>query len=421
MDEDTLLRNLRSRPPADPNYRPRLAASKTPVAPTVIPQPIYLGAGRPRAMLSATRLFAIFAILTISTGTGALFLAASQGPTSVVEPSPSSTPWAPPSGLVTEEPSPGVLLVTGDGAGRRLDIRPPDERGLAFGPDGAIWLVDDRGLVRLGQDETYPAPGTTVFFPDLTVAPDGTPWVLAHDTVASFRDGVWTDAPEFPGEVPAKALEVLLDGTVWARSTTTLARLDGDVWTASPIEDEQGPIPDYETIFAGDLASTSRGGLWVTICNTQIGSPGLPKGRENLLRFDGQAWQSDPPEMGDGRCATVLAAGPDGEVWASFADRPGALARHDGTGWEISPSDAGIPGIGGTGWLAPTMVVGHDGRLWATGYRPEGDVLGVYDGTTWTDVYGPIEDTRLTEQPLEVAPDGSIWLWTDKGILVVNQ
>ncbi len=66
------------------------------------------------------------------------------------------------------------------------------------------------------------------------------------------------------------------------------------------------------------------------------------------------------------------------------------------------------------------MIVAPDGRLWAAGASDRGLVLGVYDGTTWTDVFTDTEDLDLLERPLQVAPDGTIWLWVRNGFLVID-
>ena len=234
MDDMTLERSLRARPPVDPPYRPRLTHTPGITGPIdTPPQPM---TRRTRPMLTATRLVAAIAI--VSLGAGALLFSVGSDPSPVPAstPSPSPTTWTPPPGLVTEELAPGVLFAShaGVGSSRNGD--------LAFGADGGIWLLNAGRLMRVGDVGTHPGPSVGLAFADLSGSPDGALWSLAKGTVASFRDGAWTTAPAFPGDAPAKALEVLPDGTVWARSTTTLARLDGDAWTAYPIEDDQGQV-----------------------------------------------------------------------------------------------------------------------------------------------------------------------------------
>ena len=213
-------------------------------------------------------------------------------------------------------------------------------------PTGVSGCCNAGRLMRVGDVGSLPGPSVGLDFADLTGSPDGALWSLAKGTVASFRDGAWTTAPAFPGDAPAKALEVLPDGTVWARSTTTLARLDGDAWTAYAIEDDQGQVPDYVYLFPGGLASTPDGSLWVSICD----HTGNRSGR--LLRFDGSRFQPVTPPPPQVSCYSPLASGPEGELWAFIGTDPPALARFDGMTWNVSDADADIPRIAASGGYA---------------------------------------------------------------------
>jgi len=340
--------------------------------------------------------------------------------------SPTAT-WAPPSELAIEELAPGVMKATLAGVGSIE--RSGSKHDFTFDQHGDMWMLSPDGLRRVGDETSYPGPGSTDAYWDLTSAPDGALWAVANGTVASFRDDVWTDAPEFPGKPPASALEVLPDGTVWARSTTRLARLDGDTWTAYRITDEYGPISDSTYIFPGDLAWTLDGSLWVTTCyDYHDDDRGLvrSKDRGGLVRFDGTAFHpAAPPRPLDGCRVSPLASGTDGELWAYLAAELSTLARFDGTDWELSDDPVGIPRIHNPWMVVGFMVVAPDGRLWATG--DFGRVLGAFDGTTWTDASVPREErlgstgsvSNLLERPLRVAPDGSIWVWTLDGYFLV--
>ena len=360
-------------------------------------------------MLTATTTL-ITTIAVVSLGAGTLLFSAVSDPTPVpaTTPSPSPTSWTPPPGLDTEELAPGVLFAShaGVGSSRHGD--------LAFDADGGIWLLTTGRLKRVGDVGSLPGPSVGLDFADLTGSPDGALWSLAKGTVASFRDDVWTTVPAFPGDAPAKALEVLPDGTVWARSTTTLARLDGDTWTAYPIVDDQGQIADYVYLFPGGFASTPDGSLWVSICDHTGNRAG------QLLRFDGSKFQPVTPPPPQVNCYSPLASGPEGELWAFISTDPPALARFDGMAWKVSDADADIPHIAASGGYTGNMIVAPDGRLWAAGASDRGLVLGVYDGTTWTDVFTDTEDLDLLERPLQVAPDGTIWLWVRNGFLVID-
>jgi hypothetical protein len=292
----------------------------------------------------------------------------------------------------------------------------PYEFDFTFDREGDLWLLSPAGLLRVGDDTAYPSPGQMWHYPDLSSAPDGALWALANDTVASFRDGAWTAAPPFPGDAPADALEVLPDGTVWARSTTTLARLDGDAWTAHRITDEQGPVPERRRHFPGALSWTPDGSLWVTTNGARKRKTG------DLLRFDGEVFHPvELPVPVEGWIGP-LASGPDGELWAYLDADPPRLARFDGTDWGASGR---VPRIA-TDLCSGRMVSAPDGRLWAIPRKRgpqhhdcDGDVLGAYDGATWTGV-GALPESWLTEvAKLHMGPDGNLWVESAPGLFLI--
>jgi hypothetical protein len=437
MDEPTLQRTLRGPWPTESRYHPGLDAMRTGARRRLGSgrSDIVRTSGTPWSMpgsvagddrsgrhttgttVAISRLVAAIAIVAL--GTGAVLLAGGRVASPSATPSPSPVTWTPPPSLVTEEVAPGVLLTTDDGAGHLLRWQGgmPDS-DFAFAPDGSIWLLHGSELIRMGDEGRYPGPRGGFDMADLTAAPDGTLWALSEGTVASFRDRAWVTAPAFPGRAPAKALEVLPDGTVWARSTTTLARLDGDSWVAFPIADDQGPIPDYEFVFPGGLAWTPDGSLWLTACRSYH--------EPVLLRFDGTRFHASPPSA-QAECGPLLSTGPDGELWAwvliggGTRPRYAALARHDGTGWQVSPRAAGVPSIAAPGAFVGSMAVAPDGRLWAAGGTGDrGSMLGAFDGTVWTDVFGPVDPPVQGGGPTRVAPDGTVWLLTESGLLIID-
>lgn len=410
MDELTFQQSLRQRPPADPHYRLRLSTAPGAVAAAATPTSTDFTETRPR--LFALRLAMAGGIVALF---GGLLLAGLLTQPSERVPAPASSPtatWTPPPELTMEEIAPGVTQATlaGDSSFEAAD-GPYD---FTFDPHGGVWLLSPAGLQRVGDDTSYPSPGAVRTFSDLSPAPDGALWVLVDDTVASFRDGGWTEAPPFPGDTedPPGALEVLPDGTVWARSTTTLARLDDDAWTAYPIADEEGPVPDAGLVFPWDLAWTPDGSLWVTTNGAR------KRNRGDLLRFDGEVF--DPiglPVQVEGWVGPLV-SGHDGALWA-YLDNPPTLARFDGTAWE---SWGRVPRIQRTGICVGRMAAAPDGRLWAIARRGDipcaGDVLGAYDGATWTDALR--SDALLREDAqLRVAPDGNLWVEPAHGLFII--
>jgi hypothetical protein len=350
--------------------------------------------------------------LLITAGVAILYLGANPGPTA---PPPSPSPWALPSGLVTERIGRGILRIVDDGAGHVFPIPAPIQSlsgvydaDAAFTPDGKVWIVGAEGLIELGRDGLHPLPERLAGRVDLTAAPDGTLWMLANDTVASFRPAdpapAWDVAPAFPGGVRPEALEVLPDGQVWALSSTTLARLDAVGWAPFPIDREfvsEGGSPR--------LARTTDGTFWLRVFGSDD--------RRHLLRFDGDTFEEATP-VGAPREGQVMsvAAGPNGELWAYVkyddeADRDDALARHDGSSWRQVRPQVSVPNIAVRGFSDGNMVVGADGRVWAGTLS---DRLVAFDGSTWTEAIATGEQPRVCGQcmqmTLRVAPDGSVWV-----------
>jgi hypothetical protein len=334
--------------------------------------------------------------------------------------------WTPPPELTMEEVAPGVMRAMLPGAGSFKAASGPHD--FMFDAHGDLWLLSPAGLLRVGDDTTYPSPDSDgQGLADLSPAPDGALWALANDTVASFRDGAWTEAPPFPGDTEdgPRALEVLPDGTVWARSTTTLARLEGDAWTAYRITDDEGPVPDAGWVFPGDLAWTPDGSLWVTTCNTKVGV--RPKDRVRtvlpggLLRFDGEVFHQVAPLVPVQGCIGPLVSGPDGELWTYLDADPPRLARFDGTDWELFGAGAGIPRISWTGRTFGQMVAAPDGRLWviAAPSSMADRRLGTFDGATWTAADGLASYWVREGSTLRVAPDGNLWVEPAHGLFLI--
>jgi hypothetical protein len=199
MDEDTLQRSLRSRPPADPVYRPRLTNPRATIAPVGSTHPDRVPLHRPALRtrfltMNAPLKIAAVAVLALAVGIGVVQL---RPPTnnvgSDVSPSPSSSPlvwtsasieqdWPAP---VREEPvgdpvvipfADGYLDPRGDigsadmpwvdilrvdpcnnGACLDLGARVPSELMVPDDPWVAYGLVSDTDLdgvadVRLGMD-----------------------------------------------------------------------------------------------------------------------------------------------------------------------------------------------------------------------------------------------------------------------------
>jgi hypothetical protein len=365
-------------------------------------------------------------LATLALLAGTLILVAGSQPS----PSPFRS-WAPSPALDGAEVVPGVSRVTEDAAGRDLRDRPLEGmHRVAFTPDGGVWVLGVSELFRLGHDRAFPLPrGSNA---ELDAGPDGTLWAIFDGQVASFRGGAWTMGPAFAGT--ARGLEVLPDGQVWASSDTVLARLDGERWITVPLPGDvegidAGMTYPVASSLDGGLATSADGSLWLRASSG-----------DRLLRYDGTTWESIafPTDFR----VTLWAAGSDGVVWAYEDSGPWAdssrtsggcgpsrkhrVARFADGSWTVMPDR--IPGI----WLDQCyvgyMAVAPDGRLWATA----GDRIGFHDGAAWSDVLlqphdeaWPLPEGEAVEDwspqvPIAVAPDGSAWIWTRAGLVVID-
>ena len=210
-----------------------------------------------------------------------------------------------------------------------------DVGGLAFGPDGTLWLAAD-------------APGAV-----WSSADDGRGFVRELDqpgwrirSVVATSDGVWAAA----GNEDAGALWRRRDGT-WERF-------------------EMPTTGDVEVLAAlGDVA-------WVRVD---------PFGSDRLLRFDGTTFEE--VLEGDGLEILDVELTTDGRVWAIVGGR--FLYRSDDGGRSFArvvdaPETTAIAAQGDALWLATRSAVEHVAlvRLEAGVYTDELDLL---------DVLGPLD------------------------------
>lgn len=402
MDEDTLQRSLRARPPADPIYQSRFD-----VAPTSLARPVRRLPGDPTtrgpsAMFSATRVVA--AIVIVLSASGVFFLAGGSRPAPVgTAASPSPSPIR---GLVTEPVVPVVERVIGDGF--RLFDRPEDTsmNKTAIGPDGTIWMLETDRLFRVGEPETYSRDGFELrdepnwipgFDDGIQVARDGTLFTEAWP-VRSFDGSTWRTEREgylFPGQA---------HGEIWAYSGSLIARWDGDVWVEFPVPGWSGsPWP---------AAATSDGVVWMGRFDADRTSDVGYLWR--LGRFDGATVDDmSIPGIPADASPTLIAVGPDDTLWVYLWTRSGEghLARLTSDGWTIFHAEDGVPVVvdfyqGALGFMA----VGPDGSVWLTPRSPQDAECGgiaSFDGSVWTSY---LQDACIVD--LDVAPDGTVWVQT---------
>jgi hypothetical protein len=229
----------------------------------------------------------------------------------------------------------------------------------AAASDGAAWVVTPEGTTRFGAKQRLVDDATSEIWMAMAPGRDGQMAVMVSGT----RTGM-TSAPEL-GPV------LLADPT---GATTDLG--------VPPL-----PVGSFELAVADD-------GVWVAVTYPEPA----------LARWDG-GWQ--PVDLPEGALQlTAIAAAGDGAVWLGYLDDQGAyLARWSGSGWTTFPTST-FPG-------RPLVV-------------PGGSVMCASSGlsTACFDEAGPAaEPAALSVVPdfsneVRVAPDGSIWVYSEDVVRV---
>jgi len=145
-----------------------------------------------------------------------------------------------PAVTMTAEPvAPGVDRVRIRDGERQL--RGDWSGGVAVGPDGWVWVLGPDGIARIGGDGVIALPWSVrgLGGHDLTVAPDGSTWlVTAPGHLARFDSSGWTTFAA-PDHGTVTAVEAGPDGSIWAlskdaRNQPAVARLGEDGWAILP-------------------------------------------------------------------------------------------------------------------------------------------------------------------------------------------
>ena len=340
--------------------------------------------------------------------------------------------------LTVMEAEPGVFRVLHDG------VRDPSSRDgdLVVGDDESIWIVRQEDFVRLGHptEPWQEAPqGSEIWAFD--VARDGTVWVLDGQPaegdeyrnmdvvrLRSYENGSWTVHLE--GVDWFGPWTIAPDGTAWAAYPAegegqglVVARLGADGW-----EPFDGPLPAEPH----DIYVTSSGEVWL-----------VAEGRPWRYREDDGAWQElavDTTGLEIGYGETTVVA--DGTVWVAgeelrmadgepvldvhgrHAEGDPILMRFDGSEWRRwGPAD-GVPARSSPEerFIWNDLQQAPDGALWASyaTRKPEGWYVGSVerfdvDDSTWHRFLPELDGLDGV-----VAPDGSVWLTSRRGLYVIT-
>jgi hypothetical protein len=176
------------------------------------------------------------------------------------------------------------------------------------------------------------------------------------------------------------------NGIVWVGTGQGVIRFDGDSWKSYP-----SPVARH------DLAVAASGEVWAT---TAGGVGRYLRAEDGWITY---AEDHGLPSSG----AQVIAAGPDGEVWACLVWE--GVYRFDGAGWQK---------VEGAGTPVSDMAFATDGTIWMNGWEGTQDSFYVarFDGETWTTFEGADAFPHGFSVDA-VTPDGFLWGMTPEGRL----
>jgi len=301
--------------------------------------------------------------------------------------------------------------------------------GLAFAPDGALWVATSGGValwdLTAGTYTQYTMADGLVsnYANDVALAPDGGVWAAMLGGVSHLAGSTWTTYTQADGLVSdsVQSIAVTPDGQVWAGTIAGVGRFDGRVWTSYLPGVRAWKVavaPDGSVWAANDGGGVSRyspaDDTWTTFGTEQ----GLPNagvktvdiapdggvwiyiGYDRVYRYDGTRWQEVSGISAPWVCDIAFDA--SGAPW--IATCPGlhgggfGLLAPRGDGWERVTSDQGLAS---SSVLA--VAVGPDGVI------AVGTMLGlsVYQDGQWRTLRGGPTRNQVTS--VAVAPDGAVW------------
>jgi len=245
-------------------------------------------------------------------------------------------------------------------AWRVQDGAPGAVRDLAQGADGVLWIASERGLFQFDGvrfERFEPPPGQTLppHAPLVLLAlPDTSLWighftagvtVILRGKIVSY--GTQDGLPG--GAVTAIARDS--SGTMWAATSRGLARLVGRRW------EEMDSAAGYPGGYTEPVFVDASGSVWAA-AGPEIYV--LPRG---AARFERRELSGVGHPGAD---VDVLAAAPDGSVWAIYRSY-GVFPLADGRGGPPPPRSLAYAdtGIYALSWSRdhPAVAIGTSGRL----------------------------------------------------------
>lgn len=311
--------------------------------------------------------------------------------------------------------------------------------------DGASW----RAMTQLSSSQHLGAPASL----DMSVAPDGTVWVVGPEGVArGGRSQLWQPVAQVD---EASLVGVGLVGAdVMVADSSGLLRLDGDqlsrVWSA-PGRGLGSPMSGLLVVSSDEVWATGEGAIHQYVEGSWhrrreglgwLGGPRMGWGVESglalasdgavwaitggaLARFEGDEPVVIPRNLADG----WLLAGPEEGVWAVEAIWPGwsrwyagedpdgssvTLVRADGTQRSVR--------LPGPPWSLTSLAAGVDGSIWVTICEEErADYCTVPTLMRWDGQWASVPYPGAGLKGVSVAADGAFWALITAGTTVEEE
>jgi virginiamycin B lyase len=270
-------------------------------------------------------------------------------------------------------------------------------RGLAVGPDHALWVTDwtastIRRITLDGQQtHQFPLP-TPMSSPwGITRGPDGAMWFTEQDADQIGRITVDGAIVEFPlgGAQPQRDGRQRANG-LWPREI--VAGRDGALW-----------FTEYKS---GLIGRITTGGA-ITRFPSRVRDPwGIAAGPDGALWYTG--WDGIGRITTDGQVTTYpladtsargIAAGPDGAMWFTNGRSIGRITM-DGTMHHFN--------IRAPNAYAGQLTTGPDGAIWFTdGNRARNRVWRLTVDGAFTEYR--IDYRQVSPEAIVATPDGGLW------------
>ena len=289
--------------------------------------------------------------------------------------------------------------------GNRVDMR-----GMAPGPDGAVWFDANVGTGRKGDPSTFSVfriatsgfistftsgfGGTPQF--GMTAGPDGNLWYTA---VFEGSGAIGRVTPT--GGFALFSVPVLPTTTTFALPRGITAGSDGNLWFTDVFQNEIGrtTVNGTMTMFPittgssglGTIAAGPDGNIWFT--EQSPSRIGRMSKTGSLVEFSTPTANAIPD---------AIAAGPDGNLWF-IEDSPSKIGRISTTGSivEFTVAAAQSGGLG-------SIIAGPDGNMWFIDVGNQ--AIGQITAALGTITEFPIETTDRLTGDLAVGSDGNFYL-----------